>query len=321
MTPDGVVRALVGGRNYADSQYNRAIDARRQPGSSFKPFVYLTALEHGLTPDTIREDAPISVKGWKPENYEREYLGPVTLTQALANSLNTVSVRLTLEVGPNAVTRTAYRLGIESKLEPNASIALGTSEVSVLEMVSAYATFANGGVATAPHVVQRIRGADGKVLYARAPQQLGRIVDPRYIGMMNTMMHETLVSGTARHADLPGWQAAGKTGTTEDFRDAWFIGYTSHLVTGIWLGNDDNSPTKKATGGSLPVDIWSRFMKVAHQGVAPTPLPGFGNGWASSGAPTPPQSIDSGAPANNNQRDNGGGTLDSWLLDKLFGRH
>jgi penicillin-binding protein 1A len=321
MTPDGVVRALVGGRNYADSQYNRAIDARRQPGSSFKPFVYLTALEHGLTPDTIREDAPISVKGWKPENYEREYLGPVTLTQALANSLNTVSVRLTLELGPNAVTRTAYRLGIESKLEPNASIALGTSEVSVLEMVSAYSTFANGGFAISPHVIERIKGADGKMLYSRAPQSLGRIVDPRYIGMMNTMMHETLVSGTARHADLPGWQAAGKTGTTEDFRDAWFIGYTSHLVTGIWLGNDDNSPTKKATGGSLPVDIWSRFMKVAHQGVTPTPLPGSGNGWASAGAPTPPQAIDGSGPVNNNPRDNGGGTLDSWLLDKLFGRH
>src|SRR5580692_7821291 len=329
MTPDGVVRALVGGRNYADSQYNRAIDARRQPGSSFKPFVYLTALEHGLTPDTIREDAPISVKGWKPENYEREYLGPVTLTQALANSLNTVSVRLTLEVGPNAVTRTAYRLGIESKLEPNASIALGTSEVSVLEMVSAYATFANGGLATAPHVVQRIRSADGKVLYARAPQQLGRIVDPRYIGMMNTMMHETLVSGTAKHADFPGWQAAGKTGTTEDFRDAWFIGYTSHLVTGVWLGNDDNSPTKKAVGGGVPVDIWSRFMRAAHQGVAPTPLPGYGGGWLNSPfSPNPPAAIgqssegaSSGAAIDNGQQRNGGGTLDSWLIDKLFGRH
>src|SRR5580658_3570180 len=250
MTPDGVVRVLVGGRNYADSQYNRAIDARRQPGSSFKPFVYLTALEHGLTPDTIRDDAPNSVKGWKPENYEREYLGPVALTPALANSLNTVSVRLTLEVGPNAVARTAYRLGIESKLEPNASIALGTSEVSVLEMVSAYSTFANGGFAISPHVIERIKGADGKMLYSRAPQSLGRIVDPRYIAMMNAMMHETLVSGTARSASLPGWQAAGKTGTTEDFRDAWFIGYTSHLVTGIWLGNDDDSPTKKVTGGT-----------------------------------------------------------------------
>ena len=329
MTPDGTVRALVGGRNYADSQFNRAIDAKRQPGSSFKPFVYLTALERGLTPDTIRDDAPISVKGWKPENYEREYLGPVTLTQALANSLNTVSVRLTLEVGPNAVTRTAYRLGIESKLEPNASIALGTSEVSVLEMVSAYATFANGGLATAPHVVQRIRSAGGKILYARAAQQLGRIVDPRYIGMMNTMMHETLVSGTARHAELPGWQAAGKTGTTEDFRDAWFIGYTSHLVTGIWLGNDDNSPTRKAVGGGLPVDIWSRFMKTAHQGVAPTPLPGFSSGWMNAPSSfSPPaaiaQSSEGAAPVaaiDNGQQRNGGGTLDSWLLDKIFGRH
>jgi penicillin-binding protein 1A len=329
MTPDGTVRALVGGRNYADSQFNRAIDAKRQPGSSFKPFVYLTALEHGLTPDTIRDDAPISVKGWKPENYEREYLGPVTLTQALANSLNTVSVRLTLEMGPNAVTRTAYRLGIESKLEPNASIALGTSEVSVLEMVSAYATFANGGLATAPHVVQRIRSADGKVLYARAPQQLGRIVDARYVGMMNTMMHETLVSGTAKHADFPGWQAAGKTGTTEDFRDAWFVGYTSHLVTGVWLGNDDNSPTKKAVGGGVPVDIWSRFMRTAHQGIAPTPLPGYGNGWLNSPfSPNPPAAIgqssegaSSGAAIANGQQRNGGGTLDSWLIDKLFGRH
>ncbi len=321
MTPDGVVRALVGGRNYGDSQFNRAIDAKRQPGSSFKPFVYLTALERGLTPDTVREDAPISVKGWKPENYEREYLGPVTLTQALANSLNTVSVRLTLEVGPNAVARTAYRLGIESKLEPNASIALGTSEVSVFEMVSAYATFANGGLAVAPHVVERIRSADGKTLYARQTQQLGHIVDARYVAMMNTMMHETLVSGTARRADLPGWQAAGKTGTTEDFRDAWFIGYTSHIVTGIWLGNDDNSPTKKAVGGGLPVEIWSRFMKAAHQGVAPIALPGLGGGWLNT-APPLAQSPD-GAAADTGQRNNGGngGTLDSWLLDKLFGRH
>src|SRR5580658_6143519 len=198
MTPDGVVRALVGGRNYAESQFNRAIAARRQPGSAFKPFVYLTALEHGLTPDTVREDKPISVQGWRPENFEHEYLGPVTLTQALANSLNTVSVRLTMEVGPAAVVRTAYRLGIESKLEPNASIALGTSEVSVIELVSAYATFANGGLAVAPHVVERIRSNDGKTLYTRATQALGRIVDARTIGMMNTMMRETLVNGTAR---------------------------------------------------------------------------------------------------------------------------
>ena len=323
MTPGGVVRALVGGRNYAESQFNRAIAARRQPGSAFKPFVYLTALEHGLTPDTVREDKPISVQGWRPENFEHEYLGPVTLTQALANSLNTVSVRLTMEVGPAAVVRTAYRLGIESKLEPNASIALGTSEVSVIELVSAYATFANGGLAVAPHVVERIRSNDGKTLYTRATQALGRIVDARTVGMMNTMMRETLVNGTARRADLPGWLAAGKTGTSQDFRDAWFIGYTSHLVTGVWLGNDDNSPTKKAVGGGLPVEIWSRFMKTAHQGMAPSALPGLNEGgWftppAPVGAQAPRGSDETGAGAERgNQRNSG---LDFWLLDKLFGR-
>ncbi len=314
MTPDGVVRALVGGKSYADSQFNRAIAAKRQPGSAFKPFVYLTALEHGLTPDTVRDDAPITVKGWKPENYEHEYMGPVTLTQALANSLNTVSVRLTLEFGPAAVIRTAYRLGINSMLEPNASIALGTSEVSVMELVTAYATFANGGFAISPHVVERVRGADGKTLYARSTQNLGRIVDPRYVAMMNAMMHETLVSGTARKADLPGWPAAGKTGTSQDFRDAWFIGYTSHLVAGVWLGNDDNTPTRKATGGGLPVEIWSRFMRTAHQGVAPVSLPGVGNGgWSAlprTDAGNPGASATSSSPP----------ALDSWLLDKLFGR-
>jgi len=318
MTPDGVMRALVGGKSYADSQFNRAIAAKRQPGSAFKPFVYLTALEHGLTPDTVREDAPITVKGWKPENYEHEYMGPVTLTQALANSLNTVSVRLTLEFGPAAVIRTAYRLGINSMLEPNASIALGTSEVSVMELVTAYATFANGGFAISPHVVERVRGTDGKTLYVRSTQNLGRIVDPRYVAMMNGMMHETLASGTARKADLPGWPAAGKTGTSQDFRDAWFIGYTSHLVTGVWLGNDDNTPTRKATGGGLPVEIWSRFMKTAHQGLAPAGLPGVGGaGWMMT--PQPGAAPAGGAGARPSPSDQGG--VDSWLLDKLFGRH
>ena len=324
MTPDGVVRALVGGRDYGQSQFNRAVDAKRQPGSAFKAFVYLTAIEHGLTPDTVREDAPIAVKGWRPENYERQYLGPVTLRQALAESLNTVSVRLTLEFTPQAVIRTAYRLGIASMLEPNASIALGTSEVSPLELVSAYATFANGGIAVTPHVVERIRSADGKVLYGRTQQALGRIVDARYAGMMNTMLHETLVSGTARAANLPGWQAAGKTGTSQDFRDAWFIGYTSRLVAGIWLGNDDNTPTKHAVGGGLPVEIWSRFMRTALSGQAPAALPGLGEqSWfaapfsgPAAAPPAPPAPV---AEQPSGRSDSGGG-LDSWLLDKLFGR-
>ncbi len=323
MTPDGAVRALVGGRNYAESQFNRAVAAKRQPGSAFKPFVYLAALERGLTPNTIRDDRPIDLKGWRPENYHREYLGPVTLTRALAQSLNTVSVRLTLEVGPRTVVRTAHRLGISSKLDPNPSIALGTSDVSVIEMVGAFAPFANGGMAVTPHVVERVRSPDGKILYRSNPPDLGRVVEERHVAMMNTMMQETLVSGTARTAQLPGWQAAGKTGTSQDFRDAWFIGYTSHLVTGVWLGNDDNSPTRKTTGGGLPVEIWSRFMKAAHQNVRPTALPGVAApGWW----PFPPASAPSGGqptsqtPVARDERLPPQSGIDGWLLDRLFGR-
>jgi penicillin-binding protein 1A len=328
MTPDGAVRALVGGRNYAESQFNRAVAARRQPGSAFKPFVYLTALEHGLTPDSVREDKPIVLKGWQPENYSREYFGTVTLHQALAHSLNSVSVRLTLEFGPQAVARTAYRLGIASKLEPNPSLALGTSEVSVIELVAAYATFANGGYATAPHVVERVRVTNGKQLYARPARALGRVVDARYVGMMNVMMQETILSGTARKAELPGWPAAGKTGTSQDFRDAWFVGYTGRLVTGVWLGNDDGTPTKKITGGGMPVQVWSRFMKPAHQGVPVATLPGWSGGpfagftppFGGSAPPaplTPPVAVPG---AESPVRPTPAGGIDDWLLDRLFGR-
>jgi penicillin-binding protein 1A len=322
MTPDGAVRAMVGGRNYAESQFNRAVAAKRQPGSAFKPFVYLTALEHGLTPDTVRVDGPIKIKGWSPENYGHEYYGPVTLTKALALSLNTVSVRLTMEFSPMAVIRTAHRLGISSKLEPNASIALGTSEVSPLELIGAYATFANGGYAVIPHVIERVTGTKGRELYVRNQQPLGRVVEARHIIMMNRMMEETLTIGTAHKAALPGWPAAGKTGTSQDFRDAWFIGYTANLVTGVWLGNDDNSPMKKVTGGGLPVDIWSRFMRDAHQGVPVAGLPSAPSGGLLSGLfgnpqPTPPAPVPE-TPAQS--RAGGTASLDGWLLNNLFGR-
>ena len=326
MTPDGAVRAMVGGRNYADSQYNRAVTAKRQPGSAFKPFVYLTAIEAGLTPETIRQDAPLDVKGWKPENYSHEYFGAVTLTQALAMSLNTVAVRLGLEVGPKNVARTAYRLGISSKLDANASIALGTSEVSLTELVGAYAPFANGGRGVAPHVVNKIRTVEGnKVLYARPADQLGQVIEPRHVAMMNTMMQETLLSGTARKAEIPGWSAAGKTGTSQDFRDAWFIGYTANLVTGVWLGNDDNSPTKKATGGGLPVEVWTRFMKTAHQGVPVAALPGAQSGGVLSNLAQISSQIVPGTPvpatgagqarADANVGASGSGERAGWLAD------
>jgi penicillin-binding protein 1A len=346
MTPDGAVRAMVGGRNYAESQYNRAVTAKRQPGSAFKPFVYLTAIEAGLTPETIRQDAPLDVKGWKPENYTHEYFGSVTLTQALAMSLNTVAVRLGLEVGAKNVVRTAHRLGISSKLDANASIALGTSEVSVIELVGAYVPFANGGLGISPHVVTKIRTNEGKVLYMRSNDQLGQVIEPRHVAAMNTMMRETLLSGTARKADIPGWMAAGKTGTSQDFRDAWFIGYTSNLVTGVWLGNDDNSPTKKATGGGLPVEVWTRFMRAAHQGVPVAALPKSqaGDGFLSNllqtatqvsappaqtqPAPVPlapspsgssyrPPPARTAAPPNPSARPEAAAGLDGWLMDRL----
>ena len=233
----------------------------------------------------MREDAPISVKGWNPENYSREYFGPVTLTKALALSLNTVAVRLGLEVGPKAVVAVAHRLGITSDLDPVPSIALGSSEVTPLEMVSAYAAFANGGVGVQPHVISRVRTAGGKQLYVRRNASFGRVIDPQYVAMMNQMMQETLLTGTARKAELPGWQAAGKTGTSQDWRDAWFVGYTSYLVAGVWLGNDDGSPTKKVSGGNLPVEIWSRFMRAAHEGV---PVAGLPLGaWRNAETPNP----------------------------------
>jgi penicillin-binding protein 1A len=327
MAPNGAVRALVGGRDYRESQFNRAVSARRQPGSAFKPFVYLTAIERGLSPNTLREDRPIRIRGWSPENYRREYHGSVTLTQALAMSLNTVSVRLTLEVGPRAVVKTAHRLGIASKLEPNASIALGTSEVSLIELTGAYAVFANGGSAISPHVIERVRTPRGAVRYVRPRDNFGRIIDAAPLGMLNSMMQETLKTGTASKAELPGWTAAGKTGTSQDFRDAWFIGYTSHLVAGIWLGNDDGSPTRRTTGGGLPVDIWNRVMQAAHRGVPVASLPGTQGGallafpWLLPNAR--PTSAGSLPPADVGAADappvpRAG--IDGWLIDRIFRR-
>ena len=274
LQPDGAIRALVGGRNYTDSQFNRATVARRQPGSAFKPFVYLTAMEKGLTPSTVREDSPVNIRGWQPENSTREYRGAITLRQALALSINTVAVKLGLEVGPKNVVATAHRMGIQSKLDPNASIALGTSEVTPLELVSAYAPFANGGVAVQPYVITQVKASDGSVVYRRTGSGLGKVMEQQTVGMMNAMLRETLLTGTARKADLPGWEAGGKTGTSQDYRDAWFVGYTGSLVAGVWLGNDDGSPTKKVSGGNLPVEVWSRFMKGALASTPPTPLPG-----------------------------------------------
>lgn len=321
MRLDGALRALIGGRNYSESQFNRATAARRQPGSAFKPFVYLAAVERGLTPDSVREDSPVQVRGWNPENYSRDYRGPVTLRTALALSLNTVAVKLGLEVGPKTVVQTAQRLGITSPLQANASIALGTSEVTPLELVGAYAAFANGGNGVIPYVITEVKTTSGKVLYRRGGGGLGRVIDPNAAAMMNAMMHETFVIGTAKKGEIPGWDAAGKTGTSQDFRDAWFVGYTGTLVTGVWLGNDDGESTKKVTGGNLPVEVWNKFMSAALRGARPVPLPGADQWRRPAEVPVaaapqaPPQAASQAAPAARPHPER----EDRGLLSRLFG--
>ena len=272
--PGGAVKAMVGGRDYKASPFNRAVDAHRQPGSAFKPFVYLTALEDGMIPESIVVDQPVSIAGWKPENYSRRYRGQVTLQTALADSLNSVAAQLAEMVTPRAVAATARRLGIVSPLMETPSIALGTSEVTPLELTAAYVPFSNGGRGVIPYAIKRITTAKGKVLYERNGTGPGQVIDPLYVGMMNSMLSQTVIDGTGTAARIAGWPSAGKTGTSQDFRDAWFIGYTGALTAGVWFGNDDNKPTKHATGGSLPALAWQRFMSAALTGQAVADLPG-----------------------------------------------
>ncbi|WP_324132806.1 penicillin-binding protein 1A [Bosea sp. (in: a-proteobacteria)] len=324
MASDGGIRALIGGRDYTKSQFNRATAAKRQPGSAFKPFVYLAALEKGLTPDTIRDDSPVSFKGWEPENYSRSYRGPVTLQTALAHSLNTIAARLINEVTPREVIRTAQRLGINSALQPNLSLALGTSEVTPVELTAAYATFANGGQSVLPYVIREVKSSAGKVIYARAATSFGPVIQPQTLSMMNAMLHQVMVSGTGAKANIPGWEVGGKSGTTQDFRDAWFVGYTARLVTSVWLGNDDNSAMKRVAGSGLPAEIWGKYMKAAHSGLQPAPLPG--GLWQG----TPRSIFDGGAPVASTRAPNTQ-TADSdraWVppapqeknfLERLFG--
>lgn len=269
---NGAVRALVGGRDYASSQFNRAVSAKRQPGSAFKPFVYAAAMELGDTPATIRTDGPIKIGNWTPENYEQKYNGPVPLSYALANSLNTVAAQLVMEVGPDQVIKLAHRLGIESELQSNASIALGTSEVSLMELTSAYAPFMNGGYKATSHVISQITDTDGKVLYAADYGDPPRVLSQMIVGEMTQMMEGVINNGTGKAARLKNWQAAGKTGTTQSYRDALFVGFTSNLTTGVWFGNDDGTPMKKVTGGGLPAKTWKDFMTAAHKGLTPVPL-------------------------------------------------
>ncbi|HVO04566.1 MAG TPA: PBP1A family penicillin-binding protein [Candidatus Cybelea sp.] len=288
LTPDGAVRAMVGGLDYKQSQYNRATQAMRQPGSSFKAFVYLTAFEQGLTPEAQFVDTPISIGNWRPGNYNDKYYGNVTLREAFARSLNSVAVQLSERAGRSNVIATAKRLGIDTPLGNDASIALGTSETTVLEMTAAYATFANRGEGVLPYGITRIATRDGKVLYQRSGGGLGTVASPVAVREMLDVMSATVDWGTGKHAQIDR-PAAGKTGTSQNYHDAWFIGLTAQLVTGVWVGNDDNQPMNKVTGGSLPVDIWHDYMLEALAGTPPQPipLPAGAGGMIAAGEPAP----------------------------------
>lgn len=288
----GAIRAIVGGRDYGDSQFDRATKAKRQPGSAFKPFVYAAAMELGNTPMSLRNDAPVKIGNWTPENYDQKYRGQVTLANALAHSLNTIAAQLVMEVGPAEVTKVAHRMGITSALQSNASIALGTSEVSLMELTSAYAPFMNGGYKATPHIIRRVSTSDGTVLYENTYDEPPRVLDPIVVSEMNGMMMQVMLSGTGKSAQLKGWDSAGKSGTTQSFRDALFVGYTSNLTTGVWFGNDDGKSMKKVTGAGLPAKAWKEFMTAAHRGLTPAPLfgttgvqPQFGDDTIATGDP------------------------------------
>ncbi|MCK6449888.1 MAG: PBP1A family penicillin-binding protein [Alphaproteobacteria bacterium] len=272
MAPDGAVRALVGGVEYAQSQFNRATQALRQPGSAFKPMVYLAALQAGYKPEDRFMDGPITIGNWSPRNYEGTYRGMVSLREALAYSINTVAAQLAERVGPRKVVAVAERMGITSTLRPDASIALGTYEVTPLELTAAYASLANAGEIALAYGIREIRDTAGNVLYTRKGSGLGTVAGRAEVAAMNDMMGAAIAGGTAKAAKLDR-PAAGKTGTTQDFRDAWFLGYTADLVAGVWVGNDDNKPMKHVTGGGLPARMWRDFMLAAHAGLPPRPLP------------------------------------------------
>ena len=334
MKPDGAVVALLGGTDYSESTFNRATQAHRQPGSAFKPFVYLAALEAGLTPWDVRDDEPVDIDGWTPTNFGGRSYGTLTLADALAHSVNTITANLAQEVGISTIVDAAARCGITSPLEQNASLALGTSEVTPIELTTAYAAFASGGMAVTPYLVTEVDGPGGAVLYRMKPAEPQRIIAEHVDKDLVAMLYGVVTSGTGRSAAIPGHEAAGKTGTTQDYHDAWFVGFTADYVTSVWVGNDDSTPMKGVTGGTLPAQIWREVMVAAERGMKSTPLdksspqaPVDNSFLDTSTASEPPTAGDDessrgGAPsAEREQQQNGaqherGGNFFDWL----FGR-
>lgn len=257
---DGAVKAMVGGANYNKSQFNRAVLALRQPGSAFKPFVYLTALQQGWKPEDKIMDVPVSIKGWRPQNDDKKYYGEVTLKYALAKSLNLATVNLAQQLSGREIIRTAQQMGINTPMQNSPSLALGAFEVTVLDMATAYTAIANGGYAVWPHAIEEIYSRDGFQLYQREKDEKTRILDAGAVEELTEMLEKVIKSGTGHRADI-GRFAAGKTGTSQDNRDAWFVGFTDNLAAAVWLGNDDNSPMKGVYGSGLPAQIWKKVLQ------------------------------------------------------------
>lgn len=272
ISPDGAIRAMVGGRNYKASQFNRVTQALRQPGSSFKLFVYLAALENGFLPDSQMVDQPINIGSWHPHDYTGKYMGQVTLREAFAESLNSVAVQLAETVGREKVIEMAKRLGITSPLEADPSLALGSNVVTLFDMTRAYATLASGGMGVTPYAITKIETAGGQKLYERTTPAQAEILRQPVVEMMNDMLLAVTTTGTGRGAQI-GRPVAGKTGTTSEYKDAWFLGFTPQLVAGVWVGNDDTAPMKKVTGGSLPASIWHHYMMTALKGEPVEQIP------------------------------------------------
>jgi penicillin-binding protein 1A len=303
METDGSVRALVGGRDYGASQFNRATDALRQPGSSFKPYVYSAALMTGkFKPTTTVVDSPVCIGNWCPHNYSGGYSGSMSLTSALTHSVNTIAVKLSIaigngnpKVGRAAIVKLAKSMGLRTPLPDTPSLPIGADEVTVLDHVGAYATFPNTGVAVTPHAILEVRTGDGNIVWRfdRDGPKPRRVMPEQVAKDMVFMMNKVAEEGTGKRALLDGVKVAGKTGTTNAFRDAWFMGYTGNYVGGVWMGNDNYESTKRMTGGSLPAQLWGQIMTFAHQGIELKPLVGA----APNPPPPRPQAMVAAAPA------------------------
>ncbi len=272
----GAVRAMVGGKDYGESQFNRAVTAIRQPGSSFKPFVYITAFMNGYTPASVVPDAPISIGGWSPRNYSRGYAGPVTLKTALTKSINTVPVRLAQAIGRDKIVEYARAMGITTELLITRPLPLGVAEVTVIDMAASYASFASGGLKVTPTAILEVRNSTGETIYEHAVHRTPpeRLFPEEKAGEMNDVLVNVVENGTGRRARVEGVTAAGKTGTTQAYRDGWFVGYTGNYAAAVWFGNDDFTSTARMTGGSIPAMTWQAIMEYAHKGIELRPLPG-----------------------------------------------